>query len=151
MRILRRPTLKPRTDLYVFIFREREFQTDDPENAKLIVYRSVRVRSETGFWLVPCRHSVRVTYMLRRPERERESNCVGEKETQKLTALASDLVLFLEVGDVAIFLCCSLKFKTEQTNKESLYQLLKMYLSRKSTFQEFIRTCVYCRFFFFNK
>ena len=74
------------------------------------------------------------------------------KETEKLTALASDLVLFLRVGDVvAIFLCCSLKFKTEQTDKESLYQLLKMYVSRKSAFQEFIHTCVYCRFVFFNK
>ena len=41
-------------------------------------------------------------------------------------------MLFLKVGDVvAVFLFCSLKFKTEQTNKESLYQLLKMYVSRK--------------------
>ena len=29
--------MKPRTDLYVFIFGGREFQTDDPENAKLII------------------------------------------------------------------------------------------------------------------
>ena len=31
--------LKPCTDLYVFIFGGREFQTDDPENAKLVLYR----------------------------------------------------------------------------------------------------------------
>ena len=40
-------TLKLRTDLYVFIFGGREFQTYDPEKAKLILYRSVRVRSKT--------------------------------------------------------------------------------------------------------
>ena len=34
-----RIVLKPCRDLYVFIFRGREFQTDDPENAKLILYR----------------------------------------------------------------------------------------------------------------
>ena len=39
-RNLRRFILKPRTDLYVFIFGGREFQTDDPENAKLVLYRS---------------------------------------------------------------------------------------------------------------
>ena len=39
--------MKPCTDLYVFIFGGREFQTDDPENAKLILYRSVRVRGKT--------------------------------------------------------------------------------------------------------
>ena len=37
MRILRRLTLKPRTDLYVFIFGGREFQTDGPEKAKLVL------------------------------------------------------------------------------------------------------------------
>ena len=36
MRILRRLILKPRTDLYVFIFGGREFQTDGPENANLV-------------------------------------------------------------------------------------------------------------------
>ena len=36
--------MKPRTDLYVFIFGGREFQTDDPENVKLILYRSQRER-----------------------------------------------------------------------------------------------------------
>ena len=40
---------KPRTDVYVFIFGGREFQTDDPENAKLILYRSMRVRGKTYF------------------------------------------------------------------------------------------------------
>ena len=35
-RIFRRLILKPRTDLYVFIFGEREFQTDGPEKAKLV-------------------------------------------------------------------------------------------------------------------
>ena len=29
--------LKPRTDLYVFILGGREFQTDDPEKAKLVL------------------------------------------------------------------------------------------------------------------
>ena len=42
VRILRMFTLKLRTDLYVFIFGGREFQTYDPEKAKLILYRSVR-------------------------------------------------------------------------------------------------------------
>ena len=37
MRILRRLILKPRTDLYVFIFGGREFQTDGPEKAKLFL------------------------------------------------------------------------------------------------------------------
>ena len=32
-------TLKLRTDLYVFIFGGREFQTDDPENTKLTLYK----------------------------------------------------------------------------------------------------------------
>ena len=27
--------------------REREFQTDDPENAKLVLHRSIRVRGKT--------------------------------------------------------------------------------------------------------
>ena len=49
VRILRMFTVKLRTDLYVFIFGGREFQTYDPEKAKLILYRSVRVRSKTGF------------------------------------------------------------------------------------------------------
>ena len=49
VRISRRPTLKPRTDLYVFIFGGREFQTDDPENAKLTLYRSMRVRGKIVF------------------------------------------------------------------------------------------------------
>ena len=35
-RTLRRFILNPRTDFYVFIFGGREFQTDDPENAKLV-------------------------------------------------------------------------------------------------------------------
>ena len=43
-RNLRRFIFKPRKDLYVFIFGGREFQTDDPENAKLVLYRSIRVR-----------------------------------------------------------------------------------------------------------
>ena len=37
MIFLRRLILKPRTDLYVFIFGEREFQTDGPEKAKLVL------------------------------------------------------------------------------------------------------------------
>ena len=39
--------LKSRTDLYVFIFGGREFQTDDPENAKPVLYRSIIVRGKT--------------------------------------------------------------------------------------------------------
>ena len=35
--------LKPRTDLCVFTFGGRKFQTDDPENAKLILYKCVCV------------------------------------------------------------------------------------------------------------
>ena len=35
------------TDLYVFIFGGREFQTDDPENVKLVSYRSIQMRSKT--------------------------------------------------------------------------------------------------------
>ena len=49
-RNLRRFILKPRTDLYVFIFGVGgggEFHTDDPENAKLVLYRSTRVRANT--------------------------------------------------------------------------------------------------------
>ena len=46
-RNLRRFILKLRTDLYVFIFGRREFQTDDPENAELVLYRSIRVRGKT--------------------------------------------------------------------------------------------------------
>ena len=42
-RNLRRFILKPLTDLYILIFGGREFQTDDPENAKLVLYRSTRV------------------------------------------------------------------------------------------------------------
>ena len=62
VRILRWPTLKPRTDLYIFIFGGREFQTDDPENAKVIV------GSKTVFWLISIRCSVKkVAYILRRP------------------------------------------------------------------------------------
>ena len=44
VRILHSSTLKPFTDLYVFFFGGREFQIDDPENAKFILYRSMRVR-----------------------------------------------------------------------------------------------------------
>jgi len=33
--------------LVCFIFGGREFQTDDPENAKLVLYRSTRVRGNT--------------------------------------------------------------------------------------------------------
>ena len=40
---------KPRADLNVFIFGGREFQTAEPENAKLELYRSIRVRGKT--WL----------------------------------------------------------------------------------------------------
>ena len=48
--------------------RGREFQTDDPENAKLILYRSMRVRGKTAFWLISSRRSVKkVAYILRRP------------------------------------------------------------------------------------
>ena len=39
--------LKPRTDLCVFIFRGREFQSDDTQNAKLVLCRSARVRGKT--------------------------------------------------------------------------------------------------------
>ena len=39
--------LKPRTDLYVFIFGGREFLTDDLENAKLVLCSSIRVRGKT--------------------------------------------------------------------------------------------------------
>ena len=46
-RNLPRFILKPRTDLYILIFGGREFQTDDPENAKLVLYRSTRVRGNT--------------------------------------------------------------------------------------------------------
>ena len=46
-RNLRRFIFKPRKDLYVFIFGGREFQTDDPENAKLVLYRSIRVQGKT--------------------------------------------------------------------------------------------------------
>ena len=46
-RNLRRFILKPRTDLYAFIFGGRESQTDDPEDAKLVSYRSMRVQSKT--------------------------------------------------------------------------------------------------------
>ena len=35
------------TYTHVFIFGGREFQTDNPENAKLIFYRSMRVRGKT--------------------------------------------------------------------------------------------------------
>ena len=47
MKILSRLILKQRTDLYGFIFGGREFQSDDPEKTKLILYRSIRVRGET--------------------------------------------------------------------------------------------------------
>ena len=43
--ILSRLTLKPRTDLYVFIF-GRNFQTGDSENPKLILHRSMRERGK---------------------------------------------------------------------------------------------------------
>ena len=46
-RNLRRFILKPCTDFYVFIFGGREFQTDDPENAKLVLYWSTRVLGKT--------------------------------------------------------------------------------------------------------
>ena len=46
-RNLRRFILKLCTDLYVFIFGGREFHTDDPEHAKLVLYRSTRVRGNT--------------------------------------------------------------------------------------------------------
>ena len=43
--------MKPRTDLYIFIFGRREFQTDDPENANPEnpenSYRPMRVRGKT--------------------------------------------------------------------------------------------------------
>ena len=66
-------TLKPSTDLYAFIFGGREFQTDDPENAKVILYRSMRVRGKTWFLLfTSSRRSVKkVEYILRERERER--------------------------------------------------------------------------------
>ena len=32
---------------FFFIFGGREFRTDDPENAKLVLYRSIRVRCQT--------------------------------------------------------------------------------------------------------
>ena len=68
VRISRRPTLKPRTDLYVYILGGREFQTNDPENAKNILYRSMRVRDKTVvFLLISSRRSVKkVAYILRR-------------------------------------------------------------------------------------
>ena len=50
--------LKPRTDLYILIFGGREFQTDDPENAKLVSYRSTRVRGKTVIRPVSCMCSV---------------------------------------------------------------------------------------------
>ena len=37
MKILRRLILKPHTDLYVSIFEGREFQTNGPEKAKLVL------------------------------------------------------------------------------------------------------------------
>ena len=46
-RNLRRFILKPRTDLHFFILGGREFQTDDPANAKLVFYRSILVRGKT--------------------------------------------------------------------------------------------------------
>ena len=33
--------------LYILIFGGREFRTDDPENAKLVLYRSTRARGNT--------------------------------------------------------------------------------------------------------
>ena len=69
-RNLRRFILKPRTDvLYIFIFGEREFQTDDPENAKLVLYRSTRVRGNT--------------YLERQNERERERQTETERQTDR--------------------------------------------------------------------
>ena len=60
--------MKPRTDFYFFIFGGREFQTDDPENAKHTLYRSMRVRGKTHFGLISSRRSVtKVAYILRRP------------------------------------------------------------------------------------
>ena len=47
MGILRRLILKPRTDLFVFIFGGRQFQDDDPKNAKLVFYRSKQIRGKT--------------------------------------------------------------------------------------------------------
>ena len=39
VRIWQRFIFKPRTDLYIFIFGEREFQTDNPEHAKPVMNR----------------------------------------------------------------------------------------------------------------
>ena len=68
-RNLRRFILKPRTDLYAFIFGGRESQTDDPENAKLVLYRSTRVRGNT--------------YLERQNEREKDRQTETERQTDR--------------------------------------------------------------------
>ena len=68
-RNLGRFILKPRTDLYIFIFGGREFQIDDPENAKLVLYRSTRVRGNT--------------YLERQNERERDRQTETERQTDR--------------------------------------------------------------------
>ena len=67
-RNLNRFILKPRTDMFIFIFGGREFQTDDPENAKLVLYRSTRVRGNT--------------YLERQNERERETDRQRQRDRQ---------------------------------------------------------------------
>ena len=69
--------MKPRTDLYAFIFGGREFQTDDPENAN----------PENSSYIGQCecavRHSVEmVAYILRRPTHmdfKHKHSCVVHK------------------------------------------------------------------------
>ena len=50
---MRRFVLKPRTDLYMFIFGGRKSQTDDLENAELVLYRSKRVQGKTYLFHTP--------------------------------------------------------------------------------------------------
>ena len=76
--------MKPRTDLHIFIFGGREFQTDDPENTKLILYRSMQVHGKTVFFgLISSRRSVKkVAYILRRPTHmdfKHKHSCVVHK------------------------------------------------------------------------
>ena len=49
MRILRRFSLETYTDLYVFIFGGRQLQTDDPDNAKLVLYRPMECEVRHGY------------------------------------------------------------------------------------------------------
>ena len=70
IRILRRFPLNPRTDWYVFILGGREFQTDDPENAKHIIIDQCEcaVGRRLFFLLISSRRSVKEgAHILRHP------------------------------------------------------------------------------------